>query len=71
MWLVMTQVILDEGRDMSTPGRETVLALLQSRREQIEQELKQVQRQIVAARLQVVTIEQRITRLRRNQCKVA
>ena len=56
---------------MSTPGRETALAHLQARREQIEQELTQVERQIVAARLQVVTIEQRIVRFNRSHGKAA
>jgi chromosome segregation ATPase len=69
--LVVNQDALDEEIDMSTPGRETALARLQARREQIEQELKQVERQIVAARLQVVTLEQRITRLTRRQRQAA
>ncbi|MGH7174461.1 MAG: hypothetical protein ACRELF_26300 [Gemmataceae bacterium] len=56
---------------MSASGRQTALARLQSRRMRIEHELKQVERQMVAARLQVVTVEQRIARLIRNQRKAA
>ena len=59
----LIQEVLDEEAAMSTSRRETALARLQSRRQQIEHELKQVERQIVAARLQVVTVEQRIARL--------
>jgi hypothetical protein len=69
--LVVTQDVLDEEIAMSTPGRESALVSLQARREQIEQELKQVERQIVAARLQVVTLEQRIARLSRSHGKAA
>jgi hypothetical protein len=69
--LVVTQDVLDQEIEMSTPGREMALTRLQARREQIEQELKQVERQIVAARLQVVTIEQRIVRFNRSQRKAA
>ena len=48
---------------MSALEQETKLARLQSRQKQIEHELKQGERQIVALRLQIVTVEQRIARL--------
>ena len=51
---------------MNAPGRETTLSRLQERRRQIKHELKQVERQMVAARLQVVTVEQRIAGLTRR-----
>jgi hypothetical protein len=52
---------------MSVSGQEVALAWLQARRQQIEQELSQVERQIVLTRLQVVTVEQLIGRLTRSQ----
>jgi hypothetical protein len=52
---------------MNASGQEAALARLQAHRKQMRQELKQVERQIVRARLQVVTVEQRITRLTRSQ----
>ncbi len=52
---------------MNAPGQEATSARLLARREQIQQELSQVERQIVQARLQIVTVEQRIARLTRTQ----
>jgi hypothetical protein len=40
---------------------------LQARRQQIQQVLLQLERQMVQARLQVITVEQRIARLTRSQ----
>jgi hypothetical protein len=45
-------MVLDEKAEMSASEQEAALARLQSRPKQIEHELKQVERQIVAARLQ-------------------
>jgi hypothetical protein len=44
---------------------------LQARRQQIQQALSQLERQIVQARLQVITVEQRIARLTRSQQRLA
>jgi hypothetical protein len=61
------EVVLGEEIGMKASGRETALARLQVRRKQLKHELKQAERQIVAARLQVVTAEQRIACLTRSQ----
>jgi len=52
---------------MNASEQEVVLARLQARRKQIQQELKQVEGQIARARLQVVTVEERIARRTRSQ----
>ena len=52
---------------MSASVQEAALARLQERRRQIQRELSQLDRQIVHARLQVVTAEQRIARLTRTR----
>jgi hypothetical protein len=53
--------------NMNVSGQEVVLAQLQARRRQIQQELSRVERQILQARLQIITVEQRIARLTRSQ----
>jgi hypothetical protein len=53
--------------DMNASDAETALARLQARRQQIQQELSQLARQIAQTRLRVVTVEQRIARLTRSQ----
>jgi hypothetical protein len=56
---------------MNVSEQEAVLARLQAHRQQIQKELKQLERQIVHARLQVSTVEQRIARLIRSQRRAA
>jgi hypothetical protein len=68
---VLPEMVLEEKAEMSASEHEAALARLQSRQEQIEHELKQVERQMVAARLQVITVEQRIARLSRSQQRPA
>ena len=57
---VLPEIVLDEKAEMSASEQQAALARLQSRQKQIEHELKQVERHLVAARLQVITVEQRI-----------
>ena len=52
---------------MNASGQEAALARLQARRRQIRQELNQVERRIARARLQVVTVEERIARRSQRQ----
>jgi hypothetical protein len=68
---MIPEMVLDEESAMSVSGRETALTCLQERRKEIKHELKQVERQLVTARLQVVTVEQRIACLIRSQDKAA
>ena len=56
---------------MNASEQQATRARLQSRQQQLEHELKQVERQIVVARLQVVTVEQRMARLVRSQRSAA
>jgi len=56
---------------MKASEQEAGLTRLQARHQQIQEELKQVERRIVHARLQVVTLEQRIARLTRSQRRAA
>jgi hypothetical protein len=64
---VIPEVVFGQEGGMNTPGREAALGQLQARRKQIERELAKVGWQIAQTRLQVVTVEQRITRLTRRQ----
>ncbi|HTU20713.1 MAG TPA: hypothetical protein VMG10_21815 [Gemmataceae bacterium] len=52
---------------MSISDQEAALARLRTQRQQLQQALLQVERQIIRARLQVVTVEERIVRLSRGQ----
>ncbi len=56
---------------MSASEQQATLARLQARQKQLKHELKQVERQMVAARLQIVTVEQRNPRLTRSQRSAA
>jgi hypothetical protein len=56
---------------MNAPGREATRARLQVRRKQIERELARVDRKIARARVQVLSIQQRIATLTSSHRRAA